>query len=410
VTPPPVSDQQTARGVVVDRELALAQLRASLKRLAARHAAERRPPVDPLTLETLPTPHGPALRRTETVRVPAAVAAAVPPGPGTVFLDTETTGLAGGTGTYVFLVGLATWSTARTLTVTQYFLGELGAEAAFLHAVEAAVRTARELVTFNGRTFDLPLLETRYLLARGRWWGADLPHQDLYPVARALWRGRAADCRLSTLEGTLLGLDRGDDLPGALVPQVYFRYLRSGDTGSLPRVFRHNSWDLIALAGLHARAAALLDGPDPRHDPVEWMGAGRWLERRAPDRSARFYEAALRAGLPDALGPGVAWRLGWLWRRAGRLGDARALWADAVARADRPPLRLLIDLAKLHEHHARDYGAALDLTRAALAAAEAWELVGADFVDALERRAHRLTRRLARAAMAAGALVKATEG
>ena len=121
------------------------------------------------------------------------------------------------------------------------------------------------------------------------------------------------------------------------------------------------------------------------------MGAGRWLERREPDRSARFYEAALRAGLPGALEPGVAWRLGWLWRRAGRIGDARTLWVDAVARAERPPLRLLIDLAKLHEHHARDYGAALDLTRAALATAEAWAMAGGgDLVEALERRAHRL--------------------
>ena len=396
-----MSSPGSGRGVfesgLVDRELELAQLRARLQRLAAHHASERRPPADPFVLETVPTPHGPALRRIETVRVPPTIAAAIPPDPGTVFLDTETTGLAGGTGTYVFLVGLATWTTARTLTVTQYFLGDLGAEAAFLHAVEAAVASAQELITFNGRTFDLPLLETRYLLARARWWGAELPHQDLYPIARALWRGRAADCRLSTLEGALLGLDRGDDLPGSLVPEVYFRYLRSGEPGSLSRVFRHNCWDLVALAGLHARAAALLEGPDPRHDPVEWMGAGRWLERRAPDRSARFYEAALQAGLPGTLEPGVAWRLGWLWRRAGRVGDARDLWVAAVARAERPPLRLLIDLAKLHEHHARDYGAALELTRTALEVVERWTRAEDALVEALERRAHRLTRRLARA-------------
>ena len=409
MTPPPTSGPRAFEGRLVDRELELTRLRASLKRLAARHASERRPAVDACTLETVPTPHGPALRRVETVRVPSAIAVTAAD-PGTVFLDTETTGLAGGTGTYVFLVGLATWATARTLTITQYFLGDLGAEPAFLHAVEAAVAPARQLITFNGRTFDLPLLETRYLLARARWWGAELSHQDLYPVARTLWRGRAADCRLSTLEAALLGLDRGDDLPGALVPQVYFRYLRTGDPGTLPRVFRHNTWDLVALAGLHARAAALLDGPDPRYDPVEWMGAARWLERRAPDRSARFYEAALQAGLPGTLEPGVAWRLGWLWRRAGRVGEARALWTDAVARAERPPLRLLIDLAKLHEHHARDYGAALDLTRAALATVEAWALTGGDLVDALERRAHRLTRRLAHAATVADTRVKAAGG
>ena len=337
MTLPTTSGQPPAPGAVAIASSIWRGSALGLQRLAARHAAERPPPADPLTFESVPTPHGPALRWVETVRVPAALAGAVPPSPGTVFLDTETTGLAGGTGTYVFLVGLATWTTARTLTVTQYFLGDLGAEAAFLHAVREAVAEARELVTFNGRTFDLPLLETRYLLARASWWGPDLPHQDLYPVARALWRGRAADCRLATLEGALLGLDRGDDLPGALVPQVYFRYLRTRDPGPLPRIFRHNRWDLVALAGLHARAAALLDGPDPRHDPVEWMGAGRWLERREPDRSARFYEAALRAGLPVALEPGVAWRLGWLWRRAGRVGEARALWAETVARAERPP-------------------------------------------------------------------------
>ena len=406
--PPTMSSPEPRAGAVASRELEVARLRARLRRLSAHHASERPPPSDPLTFQPVPTPHGPALRRSEILRVPAGIAEATPAAPGTVFLDTETTGLAGGTGTYVFLVGLATWTTGRTLAVTQYFLGDLGAEAAFLHAVREAVGEARELVTFNGRTFDLPLLETRYLLARARWWGEDLPHRDLYPVARALWRGRAPDCRLSTLEGALLGLDRGDDLPGALVPQYYFRYLRTRNPAGLPRIFRHNRWDLVALAGLHGRAEALLGGPDPRHDPVEWLGAGRWLERREPDRSARFYEAALRAGLPGPLEPGAAWRLGWLWRRAGRVGDARTLWADAVARTERPPLRLLIDLAKLHEHHAGDYGAALELTRAALAATEAWAVAGGgDLVEALERRAHRLTRRLARVATVAGARVSA---
>jgi hypothetical protein len=397
--PPTTLGQRPGAGAFVDRELELARLRARLQPLTARPAAAGGRPADPLALEVVPTPHGPALRRVETVRVPEALTDVTASRPGTVFLDTETTGLAGGTGTYVFLVGLATWTTERTLAVTQYFLGDLGAEAAFLHAVREAMGEARELVTFNGRTFDLPLLETRYLLARTSWWGADLAHQDLYPVARALWRARVADCRLTTLEGTLLGLDRGDDLPGALVPQFYFRYLRTRDPGPLPRIFRHNRWDLVALAGLHARAAALLGGPDPRHDPVEWIGAGRWLERREPDRSARFYEAAFRAGLPAALEARVAWRLGWLWRRAGRLAEARALWAEAVARAERPPVWLLIDLAKVQEHHARDYGAALDTTRAALAEAEAWTAAGSSsLAEALERRAHRLTRRLARVA------------
>jgi uncharacterized protein len=396
-------------GPLADRDVEVARLRALIRRLEATAPPARRPPPVPaLTLEQVPTPHGIALRHVERVPMPEALEAA--PAPGTLYLDTETTGLAGGTGTYVFLVGLAAW-TGDTLTVTQYFLGDLDGEPALLHAVGEAVAAAGQLVTFNGRAFDLPLLETRYLLARAGWWGPDLAHHDLYPVARALWRGRAADCRLTTLEGALLGLDRGDDLPGALVPQVYFRYLRTRDPGALPRIFAHNRWDLVALAQLHARAAALLEGPDPRHDPAEWVGAGRWLERREPARSASFYEAALQAGLPAAVAARVAWRLGWLWRRAGRVADARALWADAVARAERPPLPLLVDLAKLQEHHARDFGAALDTTRAALAATEAWALDGGqDLVEALERRARRLTRRLARAVAPAPRRVRTPAG
>jgi len=341
-----------------------------------------------------------ALRRVEEIPLPAPLTREMEPAAamsGTIFLDTETTGLAGGTGTYVFLVGLAAWVGDR-LRVTQYFLGDLGAERALLHAVGEALGDARRLVTFNGRTFDLPLLETRYLLARAPWWGADLPHFDLYPVARALWRAHVADCRLTTLESALLGLDRGNDVPGALMPQLYFRYLRARDPRPLPQMFEHNRWDLVALAALAARAEALLAGPDPRHDPREWLGAGRWLERRDPERSAAFYAAALEVALPPATRARAAWRLGMLWRRAGRAAEARALWAGVIGAGGRVPLGLLVDLAKLHEHHAGDLVAALAVTRVALAQAEADDLEGwrPTALEALHRRTDRLTRRIAR--------------
>src|SRR5262249_2432482 len=144
-TPSPTSSPGPATAVVVDRDRELARIRAGLQRLAARQGAERPAPAGPLALETVPTPPGPALPRGATGALPTGIAAASLPSPGTVFLDTETTGLAGGTGTYVLLVGLATWTTPRTLTVTQYFLGDLGAEAAFLHAVREAVQATQEL-------------------------------------------------------------------------------------------------------------------------------------------------------------------------------------------------------------------------------------------------------------------------
>jgi len=380
------------------RTAELDRLRAMLRRLETRPPAPRATPGPrPLPLEPVETPYGLALRRVEEVVLP--VAAIEPDGDGTVFLDTETTGLAGGTGTYVFLVGLGSWRDGR-LRVTQYFLGDLAAEAAFLAAVRDAIAGARRLVTFNGRTFDLPLLETRYLLARAPWWGAEIPHLDLYPLARALWRAHAADCRLTTLEAALLALDRGDDLPGAMMPQLYFRYLRYQDARTLPRMFRHNRWDLVALALLAARAEALLAGPDPRHDAREWLGAARWLERRDPARSAGFYEAALGAhGLPGPLRTRAAWRLGRLWRRADRPAETLDLWRAAVAADDRAPLGLLVDLAKLCEHHARDHATALRLTEVALVRAETEAAVElrAIVLAALAHRARRLGRRLARA-------------
>jgi hypothetical protein len=397
LTRAPVSGPVPSPGEIrPEADPVLARLRALLRRLEAAAPPRRQPALPALALETVATPHGPALRHVTSVAWPGPGRDVAGLAPGTVFLDTETTGLSGGTGTYVFLVGLATW-TGQALSVTQYFLGDLGAEAAFLHAVREAIAPARELVTFNGRTFDLPLLETRYLLARAPWWGETLAHRDLYPVARALWQGQGPDCRLTTLEAALLGLDRGDDLPGALVPSMYFRFLRTGDGAALPRIFTHNRWDLVALAGLQARAAALLAGPDARHGPEEWVRAGRWLERRDPQRSMRFYEAGLGAGLSPALEAGVAWRLALLRRRAGQADAALALLDDVAARVPRPPVGLLVELAKLCEHHARDFPAALRATRAALAhaEAEAWAATAPDLVEALERRARRLTRRLA---------------
>jgi hypothetical protein len=374
----------------------LARLRELLRRLERRPPVPRRPAPPPiLSLETIETRYGVALRRVEDVPLPPPLAAAAPPA-GTLFLDTETTGLSGGTGTYVFLVGLASWDDGR-LRVTQYFLGDLAAEAAFLAAVRDAVAAARQLVTFNGRTFDFPLLETRYLLARAPWWGGEVAHLDLYPLARALWRARATDCRLTTLETALLQMDRGDDVPGALMPQLYFRYLRYQDARALPRIFAHNRWDLLALALLAARAEALLAGPDPHHDPLEWLGAARWLERRDPTRSAGFYEAALGADrLPDGARTRAAWRLGRLWRRAGRLESAVALWTRVAREDPTPPLGLLVDLAKLCEHHVRDYAAALRLALTALGRAEneSPPELRSLVLAALHHRVRRLERRL----------------
>ena len=312
-----------------------------------------------------------------------------------VFLDVETTGLAGGTGTYVFLVGIGALA-GSALRIVQYFLPDLDREPPFLAAIRAELAAARRIVTYNGRTFDLPLLETRYLLARSAWWGADLDHLDLFPLARALWGWSVPDCRLTTLETHLLRLDRGDDLPGGEIPRLYFHYLRRRDPRLLPRLFAHNRMDLLGLAALALRAHATLEAPG---HPREWVGAARWLERRDPDRSLAYYETALAAGLGSEERWRVAWRLGRAWRRRGRWEAALRLWEELLGADSSPPVGLLVDLAKLYEHAAGAFDAALWTARRALARLEAAAAEGQPcgvLAEGLRHRERRLLRRLAR--------------
>ncbi|HXH84049.1 MAG TPA: ribonuclease H-like domain-containing protein, partial [Candidatus Tectomicrobia bacterium] len=164
-----------------------------------------------------------------------------------LFLDTETTGLAGGTGTYAFLVGAAFVDGDR-LVIAQHFLRDFDDEPALLAALEPLLARAAAVVTFNGAGFDVPLLETRFVLARRRW--PVLSHLDLLRPARRVWSGWLGDCRLSTLERAVLGVEREVDVPGPLIPTLYFDYLRSRRAGPLTRVFAHNRDDVLTLVAL----------------------------------------------------------------------------------------------------------------------------------------------------------------
>src|SRR5687767_7857803 len=165
-----------------------------------------------------------------------------------LFVDVETTGLAGGTGTYAFLVGVGELSGER-FPVTRYFMRDLDEEPALLAALAPRFEAASGFVTFNGSGFDLPLLETRFVLARRRW-PITLPHVDLLRPARRVWTACMPDCRLATLERDVLGLVREDDVYGSLIPALYFDFLRSRRAGPLARVFAHNRDDILSLAVL----------------------------------------------------------------------------------------------------------------------------------------------------------------
>ncbi len=204
-----------------------------------------------------------------------------------LFLDTETTGLAGGTGTYAFLVGIAWWD-AGGLEVEQFFMRDHSEEHSLLVALAERMAERRVLVTFNGKTFDWPLLETRYRMTRAIRPPSPRAHLDFLHPARHLWRLRLGSARLPELERHALGWDRGVDVDSSLIPTIYFDFLRGGSPDPLVPIFQHNQMDLRGLAGLAARTLLLLGDPEGQgRDAFELLGVSRICDRRGHRTQAR---------------------------------------------------------------------------------------------------------------------------
>ena len=216
-----------------------------------------------------------------------------------LFLDTETTGLSGGSGTYVFLIGAARFRDGR-LVLRQFFLEDLHRERALLHALEEFAQGCTGLVSFNGRAFDLPLLAGRHIMQRARMRLPAHCHLDLLWPARRVWSRRLPSCALSALEREVLGVVRQGDIPGALIPELYFRYLRSRDAAPLAAVFEHNRRDVLALAGLAAALCWAAEEPvDYVRHPVDRIALGRLvLRERDMARAERCFGPALAGQVP----------------------------------------------------------------------------------------------------------------
>lgn len=322
-----------------------------------------------------------------------------------LFLDTETTGISGGTGTCAFLVGLAWWEEGG-LAIEQLFLRDYAEEHAVLLELARHLEKRPVLVTYNGKSFDWPLLETRFRLTRQIEPNPPRLHIDLLHPARQLWRIEWGTARLSELERLVLGIERGPDLLSALIPEIYFDYLRGGNAEPLVPVFRHNESDLSSLAALAGHIAFLANFPD-RAGPLEQYGLSRLLERRG-DRAAarRVYEMAIAAGLPASLGRAARHRLARLARRDGEHDLAHSLWREL---ADGGPgagdlledakettesiLEACQQLAIHYERRERNRLEALEWTRHAIAVLDAAPSLDGKF---RQRWSDRLTCRLAR--------------
>ncbi len=332
-----------------------------------------------------------------------------------VFLDTETTGLGGGAGVYCFMVGVGTFEAAPgqaavDFVVRQYFMRHPGEEGALLFALAELLDGYGMSVTFNGRTFDLPLLRTRLrqnqhmypeLRGSGQLLQPDRPHLDLLHPARRLWKRRLQSCRLINLEAEILGMQRGEeDVPGALIPQLYTDYLHSGNAGELSRIFYHNREDIVSMVALAAQLSRLYQGsataPGATLHGLDWFSLGRCHEDRGQLAEAeRAYNEALTRLHGNAAQADAFRRLGQLLKRQQRWQEAAAIWQQwltTVATIDTTPYE---ELAKYCEWQCKDFEQAAMWTGWALhtlRTAPVWQQSAAQIAD-LEHRLVRLQRK-----------------
>jgi uncharacterized protein YprB with RNaseH-like and TPR domain len=321
-----------------------------------------------------------------------------------LFLDTETTGLSGGTGTYAFLIGIAWWDSGG-LQVEQFLMRDFSEEHSVLLELSDRLAERPVLVTFNGKTFDWPLLENRYTMTRSIRVPQLAAHLDLLHPARAVWKLRLGTVRLVELERHVLdakrlGWDRADDVPSNMIPQFYFDYLRGGSVAPLAGVVRHNRNDLRGLAALFGKLNELIG--TERHikenDGLDLFGLSRFLHRRGERTRAESACAAARElGLPIAFDAQAQWELAKMAKHRREYETAARLWEELSQDADwRAPA--CEELSLYHERKRKDLRMALKYARQAMvdlrkkSAAQKFAITRASDM----RRFERLTKKVAR--------------
>jgi uncharacterized protein YprB with RNaseH-like and TPR domain len=301
------------------------------------------------------------------------------------FLDTETTGLSGSISTCAFLVGVGRIS-KEGFRVRQFFMRGYSEEASLLDALSRHLKSFQVLITYNGAAFDQPLLESRYRLNRISSPFGRLPHLDLLHSARRLWKLRFDSCRLVDLENEILGFERTGDIPGAMIPYVYFEYLRTKWIERLVPVFHHNALDILTLACLTGIVPNAFKDGSSRTNGAELTGVARWLmEAGETERALPLFKRAVECGLRDDLLFRTLWDIAKLERKRDNPEAARAVWIDLTGSRNPYRVKAFSELAKHAEHSEKNYEKALEFTQHALSLEPSIDL---------ERREQRLKKKM----------------
>ncbi len=313
-----------------------------------------------------------------------------------IFLDTETSGLAGGTGTYAFEVGVGRF-TEDGFQLAQFFMRHPGEEPALLAGLTEFMHDMKAVVTYNGKSFDIPLLNTRYTLMGMSSPFENIAHFDLLPLARRLWRIRLESRTLSNVEGKILGVQRGDEeVPGYLIPDMYFDYLKTQDARPLAGIFYHNAIDILSLAALYSHMAFLLHDPhsDQIHHGEDVVALARFFESMEDiDQAQGLYERALSSDLQEDLYWDTIERYSFLLKRKGEWKGAITLWEQA---AQNNGLYAYEELAKYYEHQVKDLQTALGWTQQALEILKHQHIPAYEYHQWQEKLDHRINRLLRR--------------
>jgi len=322
-----------------------------------------------------------------------------------VFLDLETTGLSGGTGTVPFLVGLAYYRDER-FKVTQFFLDEMAEEGRLIEELGRFVVEMgfKSLVTYNGKAFDLPLIETRFALHRTPCPMRGLPHLDFLFSARNLWKHKYDSCRLFNLAQTIVQAPRSEDIPGAEIPLRYFQYIRGGDFSLIEPILYHNQEDLLSLLGVVVAGAVLVErnreaASRGEADAMDLYGVAKLFERAGdPARSAALLEQALAGGrgLTAEVTHVARKKLAHHFKKNKDWDKALAFWQEMAAGEDFECFR---ELSMYFEHTVKDYAEAVRVATEGLAVSkDRWPAAEKDF----EKRIARIKAKMARGGGGAG--------
>lgn len=273
-----------------------------------------------------------------------------------IFFDTETTGLHGGAGNTIFLLGVGRILQDRVI-VKQYFLPGPESEIALYHGFLGEVGEMKNLVTYNGKAFDWPQVKTRHTLLRNLL--PKLPafgHYDLLHGARRLWKDTLESCRLSMVEKEILQFERKDDTPGYLAPLLYFDYLKDKNPLTMKGVFEHNEWDILSLISLYIHISTLLQ--DKSGSETELFQIGRWYEQCGEwDQAMTYYHHCLSS--PTRYANQVRFSLAALYKKQKQWNTAISLWEHLAKDAAPHAMDAYVELSKTYEHHLKDYEKAL---------------------------------------------------